>query len=414
MDGSERQGPEMERSKVSRRAWGFVLVVFTASRLFYLLAGALLVNVMPIHPFQQSLDVPFGTLSIWAHFDGERYVSIAESGYDQALSFSPRYLASPAFFPLYPLLMRSVAALFGGPISPAGLSVYGVLLSLGALYFAFYFVYRIAEDGWGARAAKGTVLALAFFPTSFFFNAVYTESLFLALSAGAVWAARVRNNLLLACLLAGLAAATRNVGVLLLFPLVGEWSERAREYGWRAAYLGLVPAGLVAYMAYLWWHFGNPLLFYSEQAKWGREAAGLNGLPDALWLAYEDVLPLFDPANYEPFSFESLVYVLNAANHFYSLLFFLFALTVLGAGWRLLPADLWAYGVAILVVPVLFASATDPLMSTPRFVLVAFPLFIVLGGTVLKNRQVLAGWLLASAVASLVFTGLFVGWHFVA
>ena len=262
--------------------------------------------------------------------------------------------------------------------------------------------------------AQRSVLALAFFPTSFFFNAVYTESLFLALSAGAVWAVRVRKDLLLACLLAGLAAATRNIGVLLLFPLVGEWSERAREYGWRAAYLALVPTGLVAYMAYLWWHFGNPLLFYGEQARWGRQPAGASGFADSFLFAYQDALTLFNPANYESFDFGSLVYVLSDTNHLYSLSFFLFALTVLGAGWRLLPADLWAYGVAILVVPVLFASATDPLMSAPRFVLVAFPLFIVLGGTVLKNRQVLAGWLLASAVASLVFTGLFVGWHFVA
>ena len=102
-----------------------------------------------------------------------------------------------------------------------------------AFFFAIYFVYRIAEEGWSARAAQGTVLSLAFFPTSFFFNAVYTESLFLALSAGAVWAARVRKDLLLASILAGLATATRSVGVLLLIPLVAEWSDR-REYGWRA------------------------------------------------------------------------------------------------------------------------------------------------------------------------------------
>lgn len=51
--------------------------------------------------------------------------------------------------------------------------------------------------------AQGTILALAFFPTSFFFNAVYTESLFLALSTTAVWATRVRKDLLLARLWRG-------------------------------------------------------------------------------------------------------------------------------------------------------------------------------------------------------------------
>ena len=264
--GDERRG-QITGGEATGKAWGFVLVVFAASRLFYLTSGALLVEAVPVHPFQgQTLDVPIGTLSIWAHFDGEHYTRIAESGYGAASPLLPsRYdLASPVFFPLYPLLTRSIADLFGGPVSLGALSVYGVLISLVAFCFALYFVYRVAEEGWGVRAAQGTVLALAFFPTGFFFNAVYTESLFLALSAGAVWAAGVRKNFLLACLLAGLATATRNVGVLLLFPLVGKWAER-RWYGWPTAYLALVPAGLVAYMAYLWGRFGNPLLFYSEQ-----------------------------------------------------------------------------------------------------------------------------------------------------
>ena len=383
-----------------------MLLVFAASRLFYLFAGTLLAPVVPISPLQSQTSIfSFGTLSIWANFDGEHYVGVAESGYEEE---------SPAFFPLYPLLARSAAALFGGPVSPGTLSFCGLLVSLVAFCFALYFVYRIAEEEWGVRAAQGAVLSLAFFPTSFFFNAVYTESLFLALSAGAVWAARVRKALLLASVLAGLAAATRNVGVLLLIPLVAEWSDR-REYGWRAAaYLALVPAGLAAYMAYLWWRFGDPLMFYGEQAEWGREPAGANALTGAFRLASEDALVLFNPANYEPFGFARLIYVVSGTNHLYSLLFLLFALTVVGAGWRVLPGWLGAYAFAILAVPVLFASTANPLMSMPRFVLTAFPLFLVLGATVLKDRKALAWWVLLSVAISLLFSAFFVGWYFVA
>jgi Gpi18-like mannosyltransferase len=393
-------------SEAVGKAWGFVLLVFAASRLFYLLAGALLILIIPVSPLQSETSIfPLGTLSIWANFDGEHYVGVAESGY---------YDESPAFFPLYPLLMRFAASLFGGPVSPEALSVYGVLISSIAFSLALYFVYRIAEEGWGTRAAQGTVLSLAFFPTSFFFNAVYTESLFLALSAGAIWGARVRKNLLLGCVLAGLAAATRNVGVLLLIPLVAEWSDR-EEYGWRAAaYLAFVPAGLSAYMAYLWWNFGDPLLFYGEQAAWGRAPAGASAFTSAFQLAYEDALILFNPVNYQPFGFERLIYVVSFANNLYNLLFLLFALTVIGVGWRLLPGWLGTYSLAILAVPVLFSSATSPLMSMPRFVLAAFPLFIVLGATMLENRKALVWWVLSSAVASLVLTALFVGWYFVA
>ena len=99
----------------------------------------------------------------------------------------------------------------------------------------------------GRATARLTVLVLAFFPTSFFLNAVYTESLFLALSAGSLWALRVRQDLLLACLLAGLATATRNVGLFLLVPLALEWAGNRHAYRWRGAYLALAPGGLIVY-----------------------------------------------------------------------------------------------------------------------------------------------------------------------
>jgi hypothetical protein len=59
-----------------------VLAVFIASRLYYLVAGALLVGVMPPGPTHlRSADSPFGTMSIWSHYDGEHYVTAALHGY---------------------------------------------------------------------------------------------------------------------------------------------------------------------------------------------------------------------------------------------------------------------------------------------------------------------------------------------
>jgi hypothetical protein len=105
---------------------------------------------------------------------------------------------------MYPLLLRSFSELFGDHLSKGALSHCGTLLTLVFLLLAFYFIYDIARQEWDERVAKGAILALAFFPTTFFLNATYTESLFLALSAGSLWAVRVRQNLLLASVLAGL------------------------------------------------------------------------------------------------------------------------------------------------------------------------------------------------------------------
>src|SRR5215218_5916957 len=195
---------------------GFVLAVWAASRLLYLVCGPILAQVVPTSNFQRvTLDVPSGSMNLWSHWDGEHYVTLALGGY-----LNPPGNVSPAFFPLYPLLVRSFAELFGGPISEQALSVWGPLLSLLFLPFAFYFIYQIALNEFDEEVARGTVLALAFFPTTFFLNAAYTESLFLALSAGSIWAVRVRSDLLLACVMAGLASATRNLGVFLIVPLL--------------------------------------------------------------------------------------------------------------------------------------------------------------------------------------------------
>ncbi|MCA1688280.1 MAG: glycosyltransferase family 39 protein [Actinobacteria bacterium] len=398
----------------ANRGLGFVLLVYATSRLLYLVAGALLARVVPVGDFQRiTRDVPSGTMNLWSHWDGEHYVALAASGYLQ-----PPDNISPAFFPLYPLLIRSFAELFGGPISQPSLSVWGVLISLLALPFALYFVYRIAEDGWGERVARITVLALAFFPTSFFLNAVYTESLFLALSAGSLWAARVRKDLLLACALAAFATATRNVGVFLIAPLAYEWLKGGvgREYGlWRgAACLALASSGLLWYAAYLWQRFGSPLLFYTEQQRWGREATNpLTALRGTLVKAGEGVGRFFDPGLWEDPSLGRLADHVGAANNAYNLLFLGLALALLLAGLRVLPLSLSAYAFLLILPPAFFGTAQGPLMGLPRYVLVAFPLFIVLG-VLLKNRRLLGAWLILSGAASLVLCALFVSWRYVA
>nr|MBA2714686.1 hypothetical protein [Rubrobacteraceae bacterium] len=322
-----------------------------------------------------------------------------------------------AFFPLYPLLVRSFAQLFGGPISIEALSVWGPLLSLIFLPFALYFIYHIAQHGWGERVAKGTVLILAFFPTTFFLNAAYTESLFLALSAGSLWAIRVRRDLLLACVLAGFASATRNVGVFLLVPLVYEWVRGGGLEGGqrrRGLYLGLVPSGLIAYMGYLWARFGDPFLFYSAQEYWNRRHVGpLSLIAGILSEAYGSLQNLFGARPPAGSALEGVIGRLHDANDAYSLLFLLFAVALFGLGLRVLPLSFSLYTLLLIISAVTFGKPATPLFGFSRYILVAFPLFITLA-TLLESRRVMGAWHLFSAAVSLLFCAFFVSWRFVA
>ena len=403
----------MEYEKESRsKSTGvaFVLAVYAASRLFYLISGSLLAYIVPTSNFQRiTLDVPSGRMNIWSHWDGEHYVALAMGGY-----LNPPDNVSPAFFPLYPLLLRSFAELFGGPISKEALSVWAPLLSLLFLPFAFYFIYHIALDGWGERVARGTVLILAFFPTTFFLNAAYTESVFLALSAGSLWAMKVRRDLLLACVLAGFAAATRNVGVFLVAPLMYEWIKYIERFRWRGIYLLLAPGGLLAYMGYLWVRFGDPLLFYSAQESWGRQATGPLDTASRAWRsAVEGAGRLFDPGLWAHPSLGNVANHIAGAGNFFNVAFFVFAVVVLLAGLRDLPLSLTVYGLLLVAPATLFGTPGSPLMGTPRYVLVAFPIFIVLT-LLFRNRLLLGGWLVMSTLISLALCGLFVSWRFVA
>jgi hypothetical protein len=382
--------------------WAYVLIVLISSRSLFLGVGALAATLLPgADPAGDPLE-PAGFLNYWAHWDGAWYSEIATRGY------GARAPESTAFFPLYPLLVRSGISLVGGP------AVWGVLISLLCTAFALYFVYRIAENLYDASAARASTLALAFFPTAFFLNAVYTEALFLALTAGAVWAARVRGNLPLAVLLGALATASRNLGVLLLIPLFLEWVRRRRRFGLRGlAGLAFVPAGLVAYALFLWQRFGDPLVFASQQsAYWERELTGpLTTLGRAWRDAGAGMKYVLDPRAL--FLGAPAGPSLEASNTL-NLVFLVFFLLVVLVGFVVLPQDLSVYTALVVLLPVLTPAPQFPLMSLPRFVLGAFPVFLVLGYLLSRSRLALVSYLVLAGGLGIALTALFTTWRWVA
>jgi Gpi18-like mannosyltransferase len=220
------------------RAWRDVVVVWAASRAFFLVCGAL------GHAFLSPADSrgvayrePPGVLSYWANWDGAIFTHIAQHGCDT--------ITATPFLPLYPLAVRAVTAL--GP----GLALAGVLVSTAASLVALSFGYELAAHWWNVRVARAATLALAFFPTAFFLNAAYSESLFLALTSGSLWALYVRRDLLMAGVFGYFAATTRSAGVMLLIPLASEFLQRRRETGWGAIGVAGPPLGLLTYASYL-------------------------------------------------------------------------------------------------------------------------------------------------------------------
>ncbi len=165
-----------------RRAVRAVLAIFVWSRLALWGAAifALLVFVPNRHPNADRWDserlheLGYG-IDVWARWDSDWYLRIAEDGY----SGSPS--STPAFFPLYPGLVAGARAAARRSLRARGRPALARRLrgsrsrsSTGS-----------PQRHLGEAGARRAVLYLAVFPTALFLQAVYSESLYLALVLGA-------------------------------------------------------------------------------------------------------------------------------------------------------------------------------------------------------------------------------------
>ncbi len=128
-----------------------------------------------------------------------------------------------AFYPLYPALVAVVGRVLGGHFVLGG-----ILVSLLAALGAFVLLERLAEERFGGSGARRALLYLALFPTAFFLQAVYSESLFLVLCLAAFVLAE-RGRFAYAGIVVGLAILTRPTGIVLLPAL----ALIARRQSWK-------------------------------------------------------------------------------------------------------------------------------------------------------------------------------------
>jgi hypothetical protein len=195
--------------------WSEILHIFLGSRLIVFLFVSLGYlsekSFLSLSGGWHGVDCPW--LAPWTFWDGEWFLRIAQHGYDRF---------STAFFPLYPWLLS-----LAGPSQTAE-SLWGLGISNVCFFFALVFLFRLTALEHGPAIARRAVWLLAFFPVTFFFSALYTESLFLLLSVAAFYYIR-KKRWGFAGILAGLAGLTRNSGGILFVMLVIEYCQSARK-----------------------------------------------------------------------------------------------------------------------------------------------------------------------------------------
>jgi len=360
------------------------------------------------------LDVPGrdrSLVGLWRRWDALWYVRVATHGY---VWQPPPRQSDLAFFPLYPLAIRALTR-----VTPLAADEAGLLVAAVAFAAALYLLHRLVARDLGPLVAERAVSYLGLFPTALFFFAAYSEALYLACSLGCVYALRLRRWWVAG--LCGLAAAlTRQLGVLLLVPFAVEYWEaralaRAPTRGREGARADtrtrprladlpaglLIPAGTLAFVAYLQLKVGNGLLFLRAQAAWARATA-------PPWAGAVLSLRHLASARYR--------IPLRALNGLDLSFLALFLLLVLVGAPRL-PRSYTAYAVAVLLA-VLVTPATGPrqplaLLSVSRFGVTLFPPFVALA--LLGRHRAADRLILGLSVALLsLFTVIFVRGQWVA
>lgn len=212
-----------------------------------------------------------GTLTTLETWDAQHYLYLAEEGY-------ARRRMPIAFFPLYPWAIRALELLPGVDTLAAAL-----LLSNGMSLSACLLLYRFLEER-HPGLADGTLALLLAFPGALFFHFPYTESLFLFLALGVVFALD-RESYVPAGLAALLLALTRPNGVLIgcviAYHVFVRW-RRGRGVGIpHLACLAAPALGLGIYMLFMQATTGDAFAGFEMQRAFhaGRSVENLVDLP---------------------------------------------------------------------------------------------------------------------------------------
>jgi hypothetical protein len=356
--------------------------------------GVLLVGAVAYVIYRHAmLDDPGDLLRMWSRWDAPHYLDLVVFGYragDSSGLLGPHGYRSVypddlalyiVFYPLFPWLATIVNMLVDNPLLSA------FVVSTVASMFVAPLLYRLVGHDEDATVAFRAAWFLLIFPTAYFLHIGYTEALFMALVLGSFLAART-DRWWLAGLLGGLAALTRVNGLVLIPALAAEaftqWLQRPAEdrrlrVEWLA--IGLVGVGFAIYLGLNYAVYGTPFEFLRVQEDhWYKSLA-------APWDAIGSALGWFRSTNPD----DRLMY------GFTELLFVGIGLVgTIFAAFRFRPSwFVWMAGNMLLFV------STSFLLSTPRYALTLFPLFVSLA--LVSRRTWVLVLLSALSIAGLAY-----------
>ena len=359
-----------ENSEKEKDAPGLSLVVFFS---LFVIGAVYLASIVLLALKNQPIDF----VEMWARWDASHYLSIAQEGYQ---NYGERAVLI-AFFPLFPLVIRFGCYFFGDYF----------LSSLVAANFFYLlsmvFLYKLVALDHNRKTAFRTVVLISIFPAAYFFHAPYTESLFLLLTILSFYYAR-RKNWLGASIAAAFAGASRVSGVLIPVALLVEFfAQKPKGKDLRRLwYFSIMLLGPTLYLLINYFLFSSPFHFLEVQrSHWFH----------AISSPFSNFARAFDAMFWRDLG-EGIML------GFMQILFVLLALALIIISFAKVRLSYFVY----TVISVLFITLPSFWISIPRYVLVIFPLFIVMA--ILSEKKAIYGTIIVFSVALL---GLFLSFY---
>lgn len=248
-----------------------VLVIAIASRLMLMVTNWFALNIFRV--FDRGYPKLFDELipathplAGWSRWDAAHYALIAFDGY---VGPSGEAVQTRGFFPLYPMVIRALSWLQPGTASRADVAIWGVVAANICFLAMVVVLAKVIAIHHGADVALTATMLLMVSPMSFFFNAGYSESLFLLCSVVAFWFA-YRQQWLSASVVIALASATRLLG-LVLIPciLIVAWQKKSQIRD-MVSIAGIGVLGALSYALWTWIKYDDALAYWHAQSTfWG-------------------------------------------------------------------------------------------------------------------------------------------------
>ncbi len=363
--------------------------------------------ISPFHPsnvpYNYQIDPPY-YIWIWANFDGAQYLSIARSGYlDFQYGFFPLY---PAFITFLHNLLQ-IRYIFAGEI-----------ISSGCFLLALFFIWKLLKIDDKKNLLSLFFLIIILFPTSFFYGAVYNDSLFFLLATLSIYFAR-RQSWIPSSISAAIATLTRLNGLALFFLIFFEYilSAKKNSSGWKfnqlfssltsslkfknllkskIYFVILIPLAFVGYLVFVQIDSGSWTSLFTSMSIWNQD---------------KPIFPLQVFWRYIKIIFTASPHYLNYWIAISELFFVILYILLLFYSFKKIRFSYWIF----FLISVLIPAFTGTFQGMPRYGLHLYPFFLTL--TMFLQDQSLIKkiiYFVVSIVLLFLYIGLFTRGHFVA